>query len=180
MRRLFLAGFILGCIAEGAFFWVLFARTTVSADTDLTALVEAAYRPRTEDLDLHALAHERAAFQVAYSGGVCTDGSLTHDGLVTAEVLACNYAGPERAVEQWQGSPVHDAILSDPSLATIGCGSASGLDGATFYACVLGQVESPPASSGDGPRASSVPSSGAAPVGGPAPTPVLLPNTRMP
>lgn len=26
MRRMLVAGFILGCIAEGAFFWVTFAR----------------------------------------------------------------------------------------------------------------------------------------------------------
>jgi hypothetical protein len=118
---------------------VLLAVTAqTAADPGLTALVNSAYFPRTEDGSLHVLAHERAQYQVAYSGGVCnTDGSLTHDGLVTAEVLACNYAGPERAVEQWLGSPTHHSLLSDPSYNLIGCAAAAGSDGSTFYACTL-------------------------------------------
>ena len=183
MRRMLIAGFILGCVAEGAFLWVAFGRAMVRADTDLTGYIGAAYFPRTEDPGLHALAHERAAFQVAYSGGICADGSLTHDGLRTAEVLACNSTGgAERAVQQWQGSAPHHAILSDPSLDTIGCGSATGNDGATFFACVFGQTEPPPPSAEPvgAARSPKPTSAGSTPASGATPPRVVLPDTRMP
>lgn len=185
MRRMLVAAFILGCIAEGAFLWVVFARSMVHADSDLTALVEAAFLSRTEDPGLHALAHERAQYQVTFSGGVCGEGSLTHEGLTTAEVLACNYEGPEKTVQQWLGSPDHAAILLDPNLALIGCGSAPGDDGATFYACVLTAgvsvttaptpapiIPAPPAEVPAATPEASVPQSPVAPV-------LLLPDTRM-
>ena len=143
----------------------------VYSDPDLTSLVAAAYFPRTETL--HALAHERAEFQVAYSGGVCDSDALTHDGLTTHEVLACNYIGPERAVEQWQGSITHHAILSDPTLNTIGCGSAAGLDGAWFFACVLAAEPVEAARTPNPTPVGSIPTSGATPQ----PTPALLPDT---
>lgn len=176
MRRMLIAAFILGCIAEGAFFWVLFTRSMVRADTDLTPLVAETFLARTTDASLHALAHERAAYQVTYSGGFCGEGSLTHDGWTTAEVLACNYEGPEKTVQQWLGSAPHAAILLDPSLTLIGCGSAPGDDGATFYACTL--------SAGSQPTPAPIPVAPAPPVigTGPGPTPVplvpLLPDTR--
>jgi hypothetical protein len=158
---------------------VLLAVTAqTAADPGLTALVNSAYFPRTEDGSLHALAHERAQYQVAYSGGVCnTDGSLTHDGLVAAEVLACNYAGPERAVEQWLGSPTHNALLSDPSYNLIGCAAVPGSDGSTFYACTLSAGEPVEAARTPNPTpVGAIPTAGATPT----PAPVLLPNTRMP
>ena len=124
--------------------WLL-APVSVYSDSDLTGLVNSAYFPRTESAELHELAHQRAQYQVAYSGGVCDgDGSLTHEGLTTHEVLACNGSGPERAVQQWIASPTHHAILADPSLNTIGCGTAAGVNGAIFYACVLTWGDSPP------------------------------------
>ncbi len=150
-----------------ALIMVLPART--AADPDLTSLIAAAYFPRTETL--HDLAHQRVQYQVTFSGGVCAENSLTHDGWVSAEVLACNYSGPARAVEQWQGSPPHHAILSDPSLTTIGCASAAGVDGASFHVCVLAAE---PVVAGRSPTPTpvgSIPTSGATPA---------LPDTRMP
>ena len=145
----------------------------VLSDTSLTALVDSVYGARVHDASLHELAHERAQYQVTYSGGVCAADSLTHDGLVTAEVLACNYTGPERAVEQWLASPPHHALLSG-DYDLIGCGSANGVDGAVFYACVL--TTTPVAQPTPAPV---VPAPPAEPVPTPQPTaePVLLPDT---
>ena len=142
-----------------------------AADPDLTSLIAAAYFPRTETL--HDLAHERAQYQVTFSGGVCAENSLTHDGWSTAEVLACNYSGPARAVEQWQGSPAHNAILSDPALTTIGCASAAGVEGASFHVCVLAAEPVEAARTPNPTPVGSIPTSGATPA--PA-----LPDTRMP
>ena len=161
--------------------WLL-APISAYSDTDLTALISATYFPRTESL--HDLAHQRAQYQVTYSGGVCASDSLTHDGWTTAEVLACNYTGPARAVEQWLGSPAHHAILSDPTYTDIGCAAAYGTDGSIFFACVL--TTTPVVSSDRPPEPTPVPSiaggsaSGPAPLPTPIPPPVLLPNTRMP
>lgn len=151
---------------------VVTGRTT--ADTDLTSLLNTTFLPRTEDPALHEWAHVRAAFQVSYSGGDCGPDALTHDGWTTAEVLACNFDGPERTVQQWLGSPPHAAILLDPTLTLIGCGSAPGNDGATFWACVLTGGSAP----------APIPVAPVPPVvgTGPGPTPVpllpLLPDTR--
>ena len=143
----------------------------VLSDSGLTGLVNTAYFPRTEDASLHQLAHERAQYQVAYSGGVCGPDALTHTGLVTAEVLACNYVGSARAVAQWQESSTHDALLSDRSFNLIGCGSAQGIDGALYFACVLST-----ASVAQPTPAPVVPQPPAEPVPTPAP---LLPDTRL-
>lgn len=139
------------------------------SDSDLTSLVEAVYGPRTQDASLHDLAHERAQYQVTYSGGICGPDALTHDGLTTAEVLACNFLGPERAVEQWLGSPSHHEILSG-DYDLIGCGSAPGQDGSTFYACTLSN-----ATVAQPTPAPVVP----APPAEPTPEPVLLPDTAI-
>ena len=152
----------------------------VYSDTDLTGLVNAAYGARVQDAVLHDLAHERAQFQVAYSGGACALDSLSHVGSTTAEVLACNYTGPERAVEQWLGSPAHNAILSDQTFTSIGCASAAGTEGAWFFACVLDTT--PVRVSGGPQEPTPAPSSGGSASGPalfPTPEPVLLPNTRM-
>ena len=139
------------------------------SDEGLTALVNAAYFLRTEDPELHAIAHQRAV-------EVSTDWS--HNGIRpgTWEVLAYNagFTDPaSKAVEQWQGSPTHDAILSDTRLDLIGCGSHQTADGTWYFACVL---------------AAPVPSNLPAPTGQLAPTaqptvqspePVLLPDTAI-
>lgn len=152
------------------------------SDGDLTALVNAAYPDRTEDASLHALAHERAQYQVTFSGGVCSETALTHDGLITAEVLACNFTGPGRAVEQWQGSPVHHSLLSDPAYNLIGCGSAAGSDGSTFYACTLSTAtvaQPTPAPVVPGPPAEATPPAVSTDRPGPGetPAPLTLPDT---
>jgi hypothetical protein len=160
---------------------LLLIPSPVLSDVTLTALVNQTWLTRTSDAVMHDIAHQRAAFQVAYSGGVCnSDGSLTHDGLVTAEVLACNYAGPERAVEQWLGSPVHNSLLSDPSYNLIGCAAAAGSDGSTFYACVLSTASV--AQPTPMPQVPAPPAEVAPPAQVPDPPqvtsqPVLLPNT---
>jgi hypothetical protein len=138
------------------------------SDETLTTLVNAVYGTRQQDTSLHELAHERAQYQVTYSGGVCDSDALTHDGLTTPEVLACNTTGPERAVEQWQGSPTHHEILSG-DFTHIGCGSAPGLDGAWFYACTLSN-----ATVAQPTPAPVVPDP---PAEQPTPSPVLLPDT---
>ena len=143
----------------------------VYSDSDLTSLVNAVYGTRTESL--HELAHERAQYQVAFSGGICSDSALTHDGLVTAEVIACSSLGPQRVVELWQGSPAHNAILSDSTFTSIGCGSAAGVDGAWFYACVLAAE---PMEAARTPNPTPV---GSTPTSGATPQPVLLPNTAI-
>ena len=107
------------------------------ANPELVALVNATWLPRVVDAELMSLAADRAAFQLSYSGGTCGTGSLTHDGATTAEVLACNMEGPARAVEQWLGSPDHNAVLSDPGLTAIGCAVAQGRD--LFFVCVFNQ-----------------------------------------
>ena len=170
---------------------VLTERT--DADADLTGLVNATFLQRTEDPTLHDLAHQRAQYQVTYSGGVCGQSSLTHTGLTTHEVLACNYTGPERAVQQWVESPTHAAILGDPNLNAIGCATASGSDGALYYACVLTWGDSPPPQEPvPAPPAEVPPPPTPSPKNGslhepcndcstgePTPAPVLLPNTAL-
>jgi len=143
---------------------VLLIPSQASAHVDLTAAIAGAYFARTETPILHELAHQRAAYQVTYSGGTCADSPLTHDGATTAEVLACNHDGAERAVEQWQGSPTHDAILSDPVYTAIGCGSAAGTDGALFSACVLAAEPVEAARTPHPTPVGSIPTSGATPA----------------
>lgn len=131
------------------------------ADTGLTQLINAAYLPRTEDAELHEIAHQRA-MEIA--------SDFSHEGMRsgTAEVLALNegYADPiAHVLSQWQGSPDHDAILSDPSYTRIGC--AEFIDGTVHYfACVLAANASQPTSAP--PNVTNPPESSTSPV---------LPNT---
>lgn len=155
--------------------------STVLADPGLTTKVNDAYFPRTESASLHNLAHERVAYQIAYSGGVCSnDGSLTHDGLQSAEVLACNAGysagdGSSRAVVQWQNSPGHHALLSDTKYNLIGCAqSAIQSDGSIFYACTLSASAPAPAPT---PNASQAPAPPQPSAPAPTPQPVMLPDT---
>lgn len=92
--------------------------------------------PRNVDADLTAIA-ERRVIEVS-----CGDSCFNHDGAVPglAEVLAWNldFEDPAtHAVEQWQGSPEHWAILTDPSYGSIGCGHTHAADGRDYWACVL-------------------------------------------
>jgi hypothetical protein len=99
----------------------------------------------------------------------------------TAEVLAYNqgFSDPvSKAISQWQGSPTHAAILSDPSYTRIGCAEYV-TDGTHWFACVLAgnPVVAQPVQT---PVPAQVPTAPAprTPTGSaPTPPPVLLPNT---
>lgn len=129
----------------------------VTADTGLTSTIAAAYFPRYDDADLHAIAHARAR-------EIAECECLDHDGMRsgTAEVIAYNEGYPQpiaQVVQQWARSPDHDAILSNSSYGRIGCAEEV-VDGTHWFACVLTFGPLPPA---------------------PAPVlPVLLPNTALP
>lgn len=142
----------------------------VRSDVGLEGLVAEAYFPRVQSAELHEIAHARAV-EIAQPGGWCHCG--IRDG--TAEVLAYNGVGPERAVEQWQGSPSHDAILSDPQWGLIGC--ATHFDGVYHWSvCVLTWAPAPVP-----PPAPPAPAPVTTPAPRPeAPEPVMLPDTAMP
>jgi hypothetical protein len=57
----------------------------------------------------------------------------------TSEVLAYNFGSADPigyAVRGWQGSAVHNGILSNGSLGSIGC-AQSVVGGTSYFACVL-------------------------------------------
>jgi hypothetical protein len=154
----------------------------VTADTSLEAAVAAVYGTRASDVELHQIAHARAVeISVGFDPTTGYAPSFSHDLMRTgtAEVLAwnMNVADPvSHAVEQWQASPPHNAILSDASLARIGCASYAYL-GAWFFACVLAggtATVAPPAL--PAPPPPEQPPSPAAPE----PPPPQLPDTAMP
>ena len=157
MRLVRLAGAILLALA------LTQSNAPVLADADLTALVNAAYFPRTESAQLHDIAHQRA---------VEISSDFSHNGMRpgVAEVIAYNSGFPDpiaHLISQWQGSPPHDAILNDRNLTLIGCGTY--FDGVTTWAaCVLSASDTRP-SSGP-PNVTNPP----IPITTPAP---LLPNT---
>lgn len=131
---------------------------------------------RTVDPGLTAIAERRAA-------ETATDATFNHSGMdpCCAEVLAWNLGtdDPARhAVEQWQGSPAHWAILTDPSLTRIGCGVARGPDGRYEFACVLASgLAVEPVEATRSPKPTSV---GSTPTGGATnQPPVALPDTAM-
>jgi hypothetical protein len=143
----------------------------VLSDSGLTALVNAAYLPRTEDPAMHEIAHQRAV-------EIASDWS--HNGMRdgTAEVLAYNqgFSDPvSKAISQWQGSPTHAAILSDPSYTRIGCAEYVTSDGTHWFACVLAAEPTGAARTPNPTPVGSTPTSGATP-----PPPVPLPDTAMP
>jgi hypothetical protein len=151
----------------------------VISDSGLTALVNSTYVQRTEDAVMHDIAHQRAV-------EIASDWS--HNGMRdgTAEVLAYNsgFADPiAKAISQWQGSPSHAAILSDPSYTRIGCAEHV-TDGTHWFACVLAAGPSPASMPTPGPEGqpSNVGGSGAQRIPLPASTqpPVPLPDTAMP
>ena len=129
---------------------------------------------RAVDPGLTAIAERRAA-------ETATDATFSHAGMdpCCAEVLAWNLgvSDPARsAVEQWQGSPSHWAILSDPSLTRIGCGHAVGPDGRHEFACLLAPGYDQPAVEPAGVARSPKPTpAGSTPAGGAT----TLPDTAM-
>lgn len=109
--------------------------TPVSADSGLTGAVSAAYFPRTIDAGLHSIAHQRALEIGACP--TCMNHNLMRAG--TSEVLAFNFGSGDPigdAVRMWQNSPVHNGILADGSLGSIGCAQAV-VAGTNYFACVL-------------------------------------------
>lgn len=114
---------------------VLAITTPVSADGGLTGAVAGAYFPRTVDAGLHSIAHQRVLEISACP--TCMTHNLMRAG--TSEVLAYNFGSADPigdAVRGWQGSAVHNGILSSGSLGSIGCAQA--VVGATsYFVCVL-------------------------------------------
>lgn len=107
----------------------------------LSLILAATGITRTVAPDLTVIAEQRAA-------EVSTDATFSHDLMRggTAEVLAWNSGAADpaaSALRQWRDSPVHWAILTDPSLVRIGCGHATGQDGRDVFACVLDWGGSP-------------------------------------
>jgi hypothetical protein len=122
---------------------------------------------RTVDPGLTAIAERRVVEITA---------EFSHVGMdpCCAEVLAWNsgYADPvTHLVEQWQGSPVHWAILTDPGYTAIGCAVAF-VENRAYAACVLA-IE-PGLNGGGAQDPSSAPSTSATPPPAPA-----LPDTAM-
>ena len=156
--------------------WLL-APISVYSDSGLTGLVNSTFPARTEDSELHALAHQRAVEIVD---------EFNHNGMRpgTSEVLAWNegYDDPvAQAVAGWLGSPDHYRVLVDPNLTRIGCGSHVE-DGVYYAACVM--------ASGGNPTATAEPSTEGAPGTDPdaglipdvtphpaTPAPITLPDT---
>jgi hypothetical protein len=109
---------------------------------------------RTQDVELTALAQQRA---------VQIQTNFSHAGVPAglAEIIAWNNS-PDPVTSfaaQWQGSPPHWAILTDPQYTSWGCGISSTADGRYFAACLF-------RSDGFIPPVMQ-------------PTPVQLPNTAM-
>lgn len=109
--------------------------TPVSADGGLTGAVAGSYFPRTVDAGLHSIAHQRVLEISACPN--CFTHALMRAG--TSEVIAYNFGSGDPvgdAVRGWQGSPAHNAILSNGSLGSIGCAQA--VVGVTsYFVCVL-------------------------------------------
>ena len=143
----------------GVLLLFLLSPVAVRADDGLTSAIANAYFPRTVDANLHSIAHQRAAELAACD---CLDHSGMRSG--TAEVIAYNMGMPNpvgEVVQQWIGSPSHNALLSDTSYGKIGC--AEVVSGGThWFACVLAKGPLPVAA-----------------VAAPAPV-AALPNTAVP
>jgi hypothetical protein len=124
----------------------------------LALLVSLTGIDRTVDPGLTAIAERRVGEITA---------EFSHNGAdpCCVEVLAWNsgFADPvTHLVEQWQGSPQHWAILTDPGYTAIGCAIAF-VENRAYAACVL---------NGTGVAVPTAPA--------PAPTPApALPDTAM-
>ena len=131
--------------------------SSVLSDADLTQAVNAAFLFRTEDPALHELAHQRALEASV---------NFSHVGATTAEVLAWNQGMTDpvsTAVRQWLESPAHFAILMDPTLTLIGCGSVTTSDGRYVAACLLAAEPVEVARTPNPVPVGAIPTSGASP-----------------
>ena len=123
--------------------------------------------PRTVDADLSAIAQRRA---------VEIQSDFSHNGWdpSTAEIIAWNRsADPVTTLaSQWQGSPPHWAILTDPKYDRWGCG-ISQVGDAYYGACVFRSGTAPNVSQPTlpPPNVSNPPES--------SHPPILLPNTAL-
>src|SRR5687768_2196663 len=124
--------------------------------------------PRVVDADLTAIAQRRA---VEISCEAC----FSHAGWVygrdgEAEIIAWNISPDpvSTLAAQWQGSPPHWAILTDPKFDRWGCGIHQ-VGNATWGACIFG--------TGSAPAPISPPISQSQEVANSEPPPILLPNT---
>jgi hypothetical protein len=132
--------------------------------------------PRTADAELSAIAQRRA---------VEIQSDFSHSGWVygrdgEAEIIAMNYS-PDPVTTlaaQWQGSPPHWAILTDPKFDRWGCGIHQ-VGNATWGACIFATGSAP----APAPTPVRVPTAPAPPVTGsePAPSapPILIPDTAL-
>jgi hypothetical protein len=139
---------------------------------------------REVDPGLTALARQRAA-------ETSTDATFSHSGQPpgTWEVLAWNQGHLDPAtvaVLQWQASPAHWAILTNPNLTRIGCGYFRGADGKDCFACLLmpGDEVLLPAEPDpyvQAPSRNPAPQPESLPVTSPAPSsaPALIPDTAL-
>lgn len=98
----------------------------------LALIVTSTGLPRQVDPALMDLA-QRRAIEVSVD--------FSHAGWVpgTAEVLAWSSGSPDPAattLAQWQGSPPHWAILTDPQYTSIGCGAHQVVE-KLYVVCVL-------------------------------------------
>jgi hypothetical protein len=134
--------------------------------------------PRTADAELSAIAQRRAV-------EISCEGCFSHAGWIYgrdghAEIIAMNY-GPDPVstlAAQWQGSPPHWAILTDPKFDRWGCGIHQ-VGNATWGACIFATGSAP----APAPTPVRVPTAPAPPVTGsePAPSapPILIPDTAL-
>lgn len=161
---------------------VLAITTPVRADGGLTGAVAASYFPRNVDAGLHSIAHARASEISACP--TCMNHSLMRAG--TSEVLAYNFGSADpigEAVAGWRNSPMHNSILGNGSLGSIGCAQVA-VAGVNYFACVLapGALPSGPAPApAPAPPAAPAPGSpGGGSVAGGQPVAVALPDTATP
>ena len=161
---------------------LVFAITTpVQADAGLSGAVAASYFPRNVDAGLHSIAHARASEISACP--TCMNHALMRAG--TAEVLAYNFGSADpigEAVAGWRNSPVHNSILGNGSLGSIGCAQVS-VAGVSYFACVLaaGPLPAAPAPApAPAPPPPSSGSSGGGSVAGGQPVTQALPDTSAP
>jgi len=161
---------------------ILAITTPVRADAGLTGAVAASYFPRNVDAGLHSIAHARASEISACP--TCMNHSLMRPG--TSEVLAYNFGSADpigEAVAGWRNSPVHNSILGNGSLGSIGCAQVA-VAGVSYFACVLapGSLPSAPAPApAPAPPAAPAPGSpGGGSVAGGQPVAQALPDTSTP
>jgi hypothetical protein len=131
--------------------------------------------PRTADAELSAIAQRRA---------VEIQSDFSHSGWVygrdgEAEIIAMNYS-PDPVTTlaaQWQGSPPHWAILTDPKFDRWGCGIHQ-VGNATWGACIFatGSASAPTPTPVRAPATVPAPIT---PAPSAEPPPILIPDTAL-